>query len=104
MFLGKQSDGRGRPRERDEIVTTFCESVTSRCKEANGRRPVLGTTSVGEAMAPASGVRKVTGAGVALSFLVLLLSACSDDDPHSTHRPTAQMLGSGAADPSRGLA
>ena len=60
-------------------------------------------TSVGEAMAPASGVRKVTGAGVALSFLVLLLSACSNDDPRATHRPTTASLGPNTADPSLGV-
>ena len=85
--------------------------MTSRCEPAISAAPALATTSVGEAMAPASGLRKVPGVGAKPSFpgaflalaLLALLVACTSDEQHSTRRPPTSLHGSGAADPAVGV-
>jgi hypothetical protein len=74
-------------REHDEIVTTFCGSVTARCTARISQTCRLVTKVVGEAMAPASERQSpsggnISGAGAALVFFAAL-AACTG----SGHRP-----------------
>ena len=97
---------------RDEIVTTFCESVTPRCEAMRSRTRGLDTKVMGEAMAPASGFRpfgrRRPGAGAALVFLLtamtpaLLLAACNDDPQATAPVPPPPAETRPAADPAEG--
>lgn len=109
MFLGKRSGGPGIASLRDEIVTTFCESVTPRCEAMFGRAPGLDTKDMGEAMAPASGLQpsggRGSGVGAAPVFLALalaVLAACGDDPRAVAPPPPAPTSTRSAADPAEG--
>jgi hypothetical protein len=92
---------------RDEIVTTFCESVTPRCEAMLSRAPSLDTKVMGEAMAPASGFQpsggRSSGAGAAPVFLLALLIACGDDPQTTAPPPPAPTQSRPAADPAEGV-
>src|SRR5262245_26235910 len=98
--------GREHPERDDEIVTTFCRSVTPGCEGVIGRTRRFVTKVMGEAMAPASeyqpsgGTR--SGAGAALVTL-LALAACGDDQQHAATRLDTPARGSSAADPAAGV-
>ena len=109
MFLGKRSGGPAIAGTRDEIVTTFCESVTPRCEAMFGRAPGLDTKEMGEVMAPASGLKPSggtrPGAGAAPVLFALLIAACAacGDDPHAVAPPPpAPAQTRAAADPAEG--
>jgi hypothetical protein len=98
---------------RDEIVTTFCERVTS-CSEAKTRRRAgLATKELGEAMAsaletpPPGGTS--SGAGVTPVFVALaaalalaFVCACGDDSTPPAPPPAASITAKSAADPATG--
>lgn len=108
MSHAKRCAGPGIAGRRDEIVTSFCESVTPRCEPRISRRARLDTKDVGEAMAPASGFQpsggRRSGAGAAPVFLILLAVACGDDGPRQTPPPAAPAKSRAAADPADGVA
>jgi len=73
-------------RERDEIVTTFCEAMTSRCDVVISHTRSFVTNAVGEAMAPASERKSpsggnISGAGAALTIALALVACTSTDRP-----------------------
>lgn len=114
MLLEKQSGSREQvgdlPRTTgpdDNIVTTFCESVTPRRELHISRTPASVTTEMGEAMASASGFVTGSGVGAAPIFLIalmaLVLAACGDDQPRGSSRPATAAHGSNAADPAAGV-
>src|SRR4051812_37359164 len=91
----------------DNIVTTFCESVTSWCEPMKVRAERLATTVMGEAMASAPGhpAGKRSGAGVTPFFLLIaMLAACGDDGPRTPQVPSVpSLVRPPAADPSIGM-
>jgi hypothetical protein len=105
MFLGKPCGGLGIASRRDEIVTTFCESVTPRCEAMFGRARRLDTKDMGEAKVPASGSQQSggrrSGAGTAPVFLALLL-ACGRSEHTTAPPPPAPTATRPAADPAEG--
>ncbi len=88
-------------------MTTFCESVTSRCKVATFASAALATKVVGEAMASASG--NVSGAGVTpvllalLALLALLVPGCGDEPRAIQPAPVPSLARAPVADPSLGM-
>jgi hypothetical protein len=93
----------------DNIVTTFCGSVTPRCEAANRSLARFATKELGEAMAPASerepsgGTCFGAGAPPVFFAVLLALAACGDDGPSTINATPAQHAGSAVADPARGM-
>jgi len=110
MFLGMRSDTGIADRERDEIVTTFCETVTPRHTKRIRRTRVVDTNDVGEAMASAS-ERKLppggncSGAGATLVLLIAtcLGTACNDDARRSEAPIESPTHGPEVADPATNI-
>jgi hypothetical protein len=89
----------------DNIVTTFCGTVTWRCKAATLHAPDVVTNHVGEAMAPALEQRpsgRRAGAGATPVLLLLLAFGCSEDEPRRAIPTTVSIQNRSAADPAIG--
>ena len=93
-------------------MTTFCEVVTPGDSAGTLRRRRFATTRMGEAMAPAPGMRTPPsggnhpGAGAAPIFAVLAvlgLAACGDGAPPQTRPAESAASDRQAADPARGI-
>lgn len=102
MFLAKPCAGPGIARGRDEIVTTFCESVTRECEAKIRRARGLDTNDVGEAMASASRtLPAILGAGATLVLLALAGCGGTESTTTSAAPPAAPPVPH--ADPAEGL-
>jgi len=98
---------------RDNIVTSFCEGVTSRCEPATRCTSSRAIKDLGEAMASAPGWQPTggssSGAGVSPVFwasvaVLVALAACGDDAlPPRPAEPVAPLAARIAADPAQGM-
>ncbi len=114
MFLGKpcgSAAGRASPHvASDNIVTTFCDLVTSRCEARISATRRFAIKVVGEAMAPVSELNKpppggkCSGIGAKPTLLLLvLLAACDDDGARPVPTTAPPITASSVADPAAGM-
>jgi hypothetical protein len=91
---------------RDEIVTTFCDLVTSAHKAKTARTHGFVINAVGEAMAPASDLKpsgwRQPGAGAALTIL-LVVAACGGDGHRAAPIMTTPAASPSVANPAVGV-
>lgn len=110
MYLGRPSDSAAGRVASDNIVTTFCDLVTSRCEARINVTSRLAIKVVGEAMAPVSELNepppggKCSGIGAKPTFLLLLLlAACSDDGARARPTSAPANIAPSVADPAAGM-